>query len=137
MSWEDILKLRQIEDIPDEMYDDSYSYENPKEIESLMRRKQLQGGLLWYIKKDFHDNRGDEAINTDEGFKAWDKIVSDLKKIYDENNLTHKNYKNGTILAGREGVDKSVFSMIMRLDPKFGAPMDGFTFMRRYNFPDF
>jgi hypothetical protein len=137
MSWKNILKLRPIEDIPEGMYDDSYIYQNPKEIESLMRRKQRDGGLLWYIKKDFHDNRGMGAMSTDEGFKAWDKIVSDLKKIYDENNLTHKNYKNGVILAGKDGVDNSVFSMIMKLNPKFGAPMDGHAFMRRYNFPDF
>ncbi len=95
MNWKTILKFRSLEDVPEEMYDDSYTYQNP------------------------------------------DRIVSDLKKIYDENDLTHKNYKNGVILAGREGVDKSVFSMIMKLDPKFGAPMDGFAFMRAYGFKNF
>ena len=137
MSWKNILKLRPIEEIPDEMYDDSYSYQNPKEVESLMRRKQKQGGLLWYIEKDFAQTGTVVDWTTDEGIKAWDKIVSGLKRIYDDNNLTHKNYKNGTILAGREGVDKSVFSMIMNLDPKFGAPMDGHTFMREQGFPNF
>tara|TARA_R100000388_G_scaffold24478_3_gene18738 strand:- start:1182 stop:1595 length:414 start_codon:yes stop_codon:yes gene_type:complete len=137
MSWHNILKLRPIEDIPDEMYDDSYSYQNPKEIESLLRRKQKKGGLLWYIEKDHAQNANVADWTTDEGVKFWDMVVSDLKNIYNTNNLTHKNYKNGTILAGSEGVDKSVFSMIMSLDPNFGAPMSGEQFMRENGFKGF
>lgn len=137
MSWESILKLRSIEDVPDEMYDDSYSYQNPKEVESLVRRKQKKGGLLWYIEKDHAQNANVADWTTDEGVKFWDMVVSDLKNIYDTNNLTHKNYKNGTILAGKEGVDKSVFSMIMNLDPKFDAPISGSQFMRENGFRGF
>ena len=137
MSWENILKLRPIEDIPDEMYDDSYSYQNPKEVESLLKRKQKKGGLLWYIEKDHAQNANVADWTTDEGVKFWDMVVSDLKNIYNTNNLTHKNYKNGTILAGSEGVDKSVFSMIMNLDPNFGAPISGEQFMRENGFKGF
>ncbi len=137
MNWKTILKFRSLEDVPEEMYDDSYTYQNPKEVESLIRRKQVDGGLLWQIERDFAQTGTVADWTTDEGVKQWDRIVSDLKKIYDENDLTHKNYKNGVILAGREGVDKSVFSMIMKLDPKFGAPMDGFAFMRAYGFKNF
>ena len=108
MSWEDILKLRPIEDIPDEMYDDSYSYENPKEIESLMRRKQGGQGLMAFIKRDW--------LNPpNEAYKLWDKVVSDIKNEYDNNDFTHKNYRNGNILAGRYGVDNSVLGLITNL----------------------
>ena len=111
MSWKAILKLRQIEDIPDEMYDDSYSYENPKEIESLMRRKQKGHGLMFWLEKTLSSQ-----MNTKDGFKLWDKIVTDLKQEYSTNELSHKNYRNGTIVAGSQGVDKSVMGMITNLD---------------------
>mgnify|MGYP003646596124 CR=1 FL=1 len=111
MNWKDIVKNRPIEDIPDEMYDDSHSYENPKEIESLMRRKQKVGGLMYHMKKELKGQ-----MNTKDGFKLWDKIVTDLKKEYDTNKLSNKNYRNGTIVAGSHGVDKSVMGMITNLD---------------------
>ena len=111
MSWQDILKNRPIEDIPDEMYDDSHSYENPKEIESLMRRKQKGQGLMFWLEKELSSQ-----MDTRNGIKLWDKIVTGLKQEYDTNKLSHKNYRGGTIVAGSNGVDNSVLGMITNLD---------------------
>tara|TARA_R110000824_G_scaffold67162_1_gene173930 strand:+ start:689 stop:1093 length:405 start_codon:yes stop_codon:yes gene_type:complete len=116
MNWKEILK-NEIADITEggqdklNQWEGDFQFENPEEIDSLIRLKQKGSGIYRFMLQS-HLGKNKE-INL---LEEWDKIITKIKQLYAKYDLTDSAYTKGIIRQSTNGVDNTALNMLANLD---------------------